>query len=77
MLACILMMRCEAPLLYCGPCWLGVYLMYCGAPGAAGRVLGCAAAILLLTTRLSAAAVSAAVLSKSSWSGFAICQAWL
>ena len=69
------MMRCEAPLLYWGPCCAGVYLMYVGAPGCLGSVLGCAAAIFLSTTSPRAVAVSAAVLVSSSSSGSAICGA--
>ena len=50
-------------------CCAGVYLMYVGAPGCAGSVLGCAALMRLATILSNAACVSFAVASASSASG--------
>ena len=69
-MSCILMMREAAPEACCGPPSAGVYLMYCACPGSCGSVLGLIAACFLSTRSASAAAVSCAVFSISSSSGF-------
>ena len=66
---CILMMRWLAPLLYSGPCRAGVYLMYCGAPGAAGSDFGWFAASVPFTRASMTAFVAASVASTTSCSG--------
>lgn len=57
---CISTMRmtlCLAPELKANPCWEGVYLMYCAAWGFCATWVGCAAAILVVTSFSNASLV--------------------
>lgn len=53
----IRMTLCLAPELKANPCWEGVYLMYCAAWGFCATWVGCAAAILVVTSFSSASLV--------------------
>lgn len=65
----ILTILWDAPELYWGPFWAGVYLMYWGAPGSGAILVGWAAWIFKPTTLSKAACVSFLVFSISSSSG--------
>lgn len=51
------MTLCLAPELKANPCWEGVYLMYCAAWGFCATWVGCAAAILVVTSFSNASLV--------------------